>query len=176
MFKLPLTPWLAARRGRNVRLERYRKVLWAALRTRGYKEILAQAGLTSAESIANLRSIEESLPKIPFVEEAKLLGEPSEFWNPAAPATELQSFLCPAPAGARTAVLARNFEETGSVRVFDPSSLDEMRRFGPETLAGPLDVLIDLTRSEVDALPSISHAVVAFTGLRSEPMSETSRD
>src|ERR1700676_2285344 len=108
----------------DVRLERFRRVLLAAQRTRRYQPALERAGLTSPGAINRLGSIEEALQKLPCMDWAEFQGSPADFYNPAAPAPALQRLRYPTNHRIRTAVLGRRLFESSSVRVFHSHSID----------------------------------------------------
>ena len=165
--------------GRDVRLARFRAVLLAAHRARGYREALESAGLASPESITRLRSIEDILPKLPCLSQAEFRAAPSEFHNPTAPAPKLQRLWRHTPTPVRTAVLAPHFEENALVRVFDPGSAQEIRRFDPEVIAAPLELLIELAekaRRGIPSIPTPGRAIIALTRLEYCALPESARD
>lgn len=163
----------------DVRLARFRRVLLAAQRTRRYKPALESAGLTSPGAINRLCSIEEALQKLPCMDWAEFQGSPADFYNPAAPAPALQRLRYPTNHQIRTAVLGPRLVESASVRVFHPSWIDQIRAFRPEALAGPVAVLMQLAevaRRAGEAIPTVTRAIVAFTGLEHGVLTDAGRD
>jgi hypothetical protein len=164
---------------RDVRLARFRRVLLAAQRTRRYQPALERAGLTSPGAINRLSSIEEALQKLPRMDWAEFQGSPADFYNPAAPAPALQRLRYPTNHRIRTAVLGPRLVESASVRVFQPGWIEAIREFRPEALAGPVSVLMRLAeaaRHAGEAIPTVTHAIVAFTGLEHGVLTEAGRD
>jgi len=163
----------------DVRLARFRRVLLAAQRTRRYQPALERAGLTSPGAINRLGSIEEALQKLPYMDWAEFQGSPADFYNPAAPAPALQQLRYPTNHRIRTAVLGPRLVESASVRVFHPDWIDQIRQFRPEALAGPVSVLMQLAEDALktgEAIPTVTRAIVAFTGLEHGSLTESGRD
>lgn len=164
---------------RDVRLARFRRVLRAAQRTRRYQAALERAGLTSPGAISRLCSIEEALQQLPRMDWAEFQGSPADFYNPAAPAPALQRFRYPTNHQIRTAVLGPRLVESASVRVFQPDWIEQVREFRPEALAGPVSVLMQLAKAAHytgTAIPTVTRAIVAFTGLEHGALTEAGRD
>src|SRR5690242_9300626 len=164
---------------RDVRLARFRRVLLAAQRIRRYQPALESAGLTSSAAINRLGSIEEALQKLPCMDWAEFQGSPADFYNPAAPAPALQRLRYPTNHRIRTAVLGPRLVESAAVRVFHPGWIDQIRKFRPEALAGPVAVLMQLAeaaREAAEAIPTVTRAIVAFTGLEHGALTEAARD
>jgi len=160
-------------------LARFQRVLLAAQRTRRYQPALERAGLTSPGAINRLGSIEEALQKLPCMDWAEFHGSPADFYNPAAPAPALQRLRYPTKHQIRTAVLGPRLVENTSVRVFNPGWIDQVRQFRPEALAGPVAVLMQLAEAARDtggAIPTVTRAIVAFTGLEHGALTEAGRD
>jgi hypothetical protein len=155
----------------DIRLTRFRHVLLAAQRTRRYQPALERAGLTSPGAINRLGSIEEALQKLPCLDWAEFQGNAADFYNPAAPAPALQRLRYPTNHQIRTAVLGPRLVENASVRVFRPDWIEQIREFRPEALAGPATVLLRLP-----PVPSVTRAIVAFTGLEHGTLTEAERD
>jgi hypothetical protein len=163
----------------DVRLARFRRVLLAAQQTRRYQQALESAGLTSPGAINRLGSIEEALQKLPCMDWAEFQGSPADFYNPAAPSPARQRLRYPTNQRIRTAVLGPRLVESASVRVFHPGWIDQIRKFGPEALAGPVAVLMQLAeaaRQAGEAIPTVTRAIVAFTGLEHGALTEAGRD
>jgi hypothetical protein len=134
-------------------LARFRRVLLAAQRTRSYQPALERAGLTSPGAINRLGSIEEALQKLPCMDWAEFHGSPADFYNPAAPSPALQRLRYPTNHQIRTAVL--------------------------EALAGPVAVLMQLAeaaRQARETIPTVTRAIVAFSGLEHGALTEAGRD
>jgi hypothetical protein len=168
-----------APRGRDHRLARFRQVLLAAHRTRGYREALETAGLASSRSIARLRSIEDTLPTLPCLSQAEFRAAPWKFSNPGAPPPARQRLWRPWSTRLRAAVLCPNFQESDSVRIFDPDCLHEIKRFDPAAIAAPLEVLLSWTASPRHgrcAIPTPPRALIAFTGLEGGGLPDAARD
>ena len=167
-------------RWRDHRLARFRQVLLAAQRTRGYREALERAGFTSPRSIARLPSIEDSLARLPCLSQARFRAVPWQFSSPAAPPPPRQRFLLPFSPGLRVAVLSPNFEDSASVRILDPDCLHEIKRFRPDAVAAPLDVLLGwaagAARRGPRAIPAVPRALIAFTGLEGPGLPDSARD
>jgi hypothetical protein len=160
-------------------LARFQKVLLAAQRTRHYQPALERAGLTSPGAISRLSSIEEALQKLPCMDWAEFQGSLADSYNPAAPVPALQRLRYPTHQPIRTAVLGPRLVENASVRVFDPDWIDQVREFRPEALAGPVAVLLQLAEAAHlagEAIPSVTRAIVAFTGLQHGDLTEAGRD
>jgi phenylacetate-CoA ligase len=69
--------------------------------------------------------------------------------------------------------------ESASVRVFHPDWTDQIRQFRPEALAAPVSVLMQLGEDALktgEAIPTVTRAIVAFTGLEHESLTESGRD
>ena len=71
------------------------------------------------------------------------------------------AFVHPLDPAARTAILARGFEESDTVRVFPRGWTDAAARFRPTSIAGAVEALLAMARYEVE----LQHAVIAFTDL-----------
>src|SRR5262249_35222066 len=136
--------WLSISRRSDVRLTRFRQALLAAQRARAYHPILENARLAPPGAGARLEGIEEALPKLAPVDWSQFSGCPDHFQNPAAPLPESQRLRNPTAQRPRTAVLMSGFVESSRVRVFRPAWIGEIRRFHPETIAGPLRALMPL--------------------------------
>ncbi|MBL8228178.1 MAG: hypothetical protein JNL98_06860 [Bryobacterales bacterium] len=146
--------------------QRFENLLSAARRSVYYRrrrvEIPQDA---AAEPEAMLRI----LKKIPPVELNSFLRNPADFynWTPAPP--ELQTLESHLPTTGRTALLATGFRETELVKCFSHQPFDEIAEYQPESLAGALSRLCRLAELVLERrieLPSVRHAVIAFTGLR----------
>ena len=164
---------------RDVRLIRFRHVLLAAQRTRRYQPALERAGLASPGAINRLGSIEEALQQLPCLDWAEFQGNAADFYNPAAPAPALQRLRYPTNHQIRTAVLGPRLVESASVRVFRPDWIEQIREFRPEALAGPATVLLRLAeagRQGGETIPSVTRAIVAFTGLEHGTLTDAERD
>ena len=164
---------------RDVRLARFRHVLLAAQRTRRYQPALERAGLSSPGAINRLGSIEEALQQLPCLDWAEFQGNAADFYNPAAPAPVLQRLRYPTNHQIRTAVLGPRLIENASVRVFRPDWIEQIREFRPEALAGPATVLLRLAEAVLqggETIPSVTRAIVAFTGLEHGALTEAERD
>jgi len=77
------------------------------------------------------------------------------------------------------AVLGPRLVESASVRVFRPYWIEQIREFRPEALAGPATVLLRLAkagRQGGETIPSVTRAIVAFTGLEHGTLTEAERD
>ena len=160
-------------------MARFRRVLLAAQRTRRYQPALESAGLTSPGAINRLGSIEEALQKLPRMDWAEFQGSPADFYNPAAPAPALQRLRYPTNRQIRTAVLGPRLVESAAVRVFHPGWIDQIRQFRPEALAGPVAVLLQLAEAALqtgEAIPTVTRAIVAFTGLEHGTLPQAGRD
>jgi hypothetical protein len=81
-------------------------------------------------------------------------------------------FIHPIDPAPRTAILARGFLETRSVRTFPEGWTERARRFEPASIAGPLEVLRRLARDTW----SFEHAVVVFTYPGSAGVTPLDRD
>jgi hypothetical protein len=163
--------------GRDLRLSRFRKVLLAAQRTRGYRSALERAGLCSPREIARIRSINEALQRIPCLDWTEFRGALDDFQNPVATAPAAPGLRYPSNREVRTAVLGLRVAESSLLRMFSPGEidqrfLDEMRRFEPEAIAAPVNVLLQLAES----IPALTRAVIAFSGLELGVLSEADRD
>lgn len=120
---------------------------------------------TSAEPEGMLRI----LKKIPPVDLSSFLRNPADFYNWTQAEPELQTLECHLPSTGRTALLATGFRETELVKCFSHQPFDEIAEYQPESLAGALSRLCRLAELVLErriALPSVRHAVIAFTGLR----------
>jgi hypothetical protein len=163
-----------------VRLARFRQVLLSAQRTRRYQPALERAGLVSPGAINRLGSIEEALQMLPCMDWAEFQGSPADFFNPAAPAPALQRLRYPTNHEIRTAVLGPRLVESSSVRVFHPDWIGQIWQFKPEAIAGPVAVLMRLAEAAASvadpAIPIVTRAIVAFTGLEHGALSEAERD
>jgi hypothetical protein len=116
---------------------------------------------------------------LPCMDWAEFQGSPADFYNPAAPAPALQRLRYPTNQQIRTAVLGPRLVESASVRVFHPEWIDQIWQFKPEAIAGPVAVLMRLAEaaSQADpAIPAVTRAIVAFTGLEHGAMTEAERD
>jgi len=152
-------------------------VVLAAHHTRGYREALRRAGLDNPKSIASLGSIEETLSRLPYLSQAQFRAAPLEFLNlKSPPAASQPLFWSPTSTELRAAVLVPNFKETELVRVFDPDRAQDTRRFSPDLIAAPLNVLLQWAGSGSPHLPGGQRAIVAFTGLEDGALSESARD
>ena len=162
---------------RDIRLRRFRQVLLAALRTRGYRQSLQRAGFGKPEAIAALCSIDEALHRLPCLDWAEFKRSPADYSNPFPPD--------PAPPTLRqarkikTAVLSPRFVETDSIRIFDPHSIDRIRSYAPEAIAAPIGVLrrlADMACRAGGTILTLSHSVVVFTGPENGILSDGDRD
>lgn len=169
-------PWFPSR---DIRLARFRQILLAAQRTRYYQAALQRAGLAAPRAISRLSSVEEALEKLPYMDWAEFSASPIDFLNPTAPTPEPQHLRYPTAHEIRTAVLGAQLVETDSVRCFDPTWTGSLRQFRPEAIAGPVRVLMELAetmRDNHDVIPTLTRAIVAFTGLEQGSLSESERD
>lgn len=181
--RLQLRPnrwWVGgARGGQDARLARFRQVLLAAQQTPGYRESLQLAGLASPRSATRLRSIEDTLRKLPRLTHAEFRAAGTEFCNPAAPPASPQRLWSPISTRLRAAILAPNFLESDSVRVFDPDRTQDTRRFEPDLIAAPLNVLLRWAHAEgrvARALPRVHRAIIAFVGTEDGALPDGARD
>ena len=106
---------------------------------------------------------------------AAFQGSPADFYNPAAPSPALQRLRYPTNHQIRTAVLGPRLVESASVKVFHPAWIDQIREFRPEALAGPVAVLMRLAAAG-ETIPTLTRAVVAFSGLEHGALTEAGRD
>src|SRR5262245_2084614 len=161
---------------RDVRLNRLRGALLAALGTRAYRERLERAGLATPSRILRLRTIEEALQRLPRVDWREFCSWPADFCNPAAPDPGRLRLLVPAGRRPlRTAVLDHRFVQNEFTRVFLPSRVERIRRFCPEAVAGSMSSLRRLKEKAGDSL-TVTHALIVFTGLDHGAMSQAERD
>jgi hypothetical protein len=167
--------WLSSSWRSDIRLNRFRRVLLAARRTRAYRQSLERACLAEPAPILRLRSIEEALHRLPCVDWHEFSGWPSDFCNPAGPDPGRLRLHSPAGRQFRTAVLDARFTQNDFTRVFHPSWVDRIRKFRPEALAAPIGALRRLTEKAGDTL-TLTHAVIVFTGLDHGAMSQAERD
>jgi hypothetical protein len=154
-------------------------VLLAAQRTRRYRPALERAGLATPVAISRLCSIEEALHKLPCLDWAEFHGSAADFYNPAAPAPALQRLRYPTNRQIRTAVLGPRLIESSSVRNFQPSCIEQIREFRPEAIAGPPTVLLRLAETAREgsrAIPTVTRAMVVFTGFEHGALTEAQRD
>jgi len=176
----PIRWWAGGwRGGHNSRLARFRQVLLAAQQTSGYRESLQRAGLSSRRSAARLDSIEETLEKLSCLTQEEFHAGGSEFCNPAAPAASPRRLWSPIATRLRAAILAPDFIESDSVRVFDPDRPQDTRRFEPDLIAAPLSILIRWARAEgrlARSLPRVQRAIIAFTGTGDGALPESTRE
>jgi len=163
----------------DCQLERFRKVLLAALETEWYRPVLEKAGIGARAEVDSLRSISEALPRFPPLDLADYRESLAQFLNPRAPEPEPQRLRCffePAP---KIAVLLPGFEQSAGVRVFASDWTRKLEKFHAEVIAAPLEVLRHLARSIQEgrvAVPPLTHAVVPFTGIQEGLITEQDRE
>jgi phenylacetate-CoA ligase len=110
---------------------------------------------------------------------AEFQGSPADFYNPAAPSPALQRLRYPTNHQIRTAVLGPRLVESSAIKVFNPGWIEPIREFRPEALAGPVAVLMQLAEAASQArqtIPTVTRAIVAFTGLEHGALTEAGRD
>jgi hypothetical protein len=107
----------------DLRLSRFRRVLLAAQRTRGYRPALERAGLRSPREIARVRSIEEALHKLPCLGWTEFRGALEDFQDPAATAPAPPGLRYPSDREVRTAVVGLHVTESSSLRMFAPGEI-----------------------------------------------------
>jgi hypothetical protein len=103
----------------------------------------------------------------------------AEFRNRRAPAPALAPFRYPVPCVPRTAVLAGGFRAHPPARVFAPGWTEQARAFAPQAIAAPLATVRLLARRAAAgrlAVPSLTHAVIAFVSAGAEPVADADRD
>lgn len=82
------------------------------------------------------------------------------------------SFVHPTDPTVRTAILARGFRESALVRVFPEGWSERARRFHPEAIAGPLELLRRMARDTW----AFEQALVVFTYAGGPAVSPQDRD
>jgi hypothetical protein len=172
-----------ATEARDFRLSRFRGVLLAAQRTRGYRSALERAGLCSRE-IARVRSIEEALHKLPCLDWTEFRGALEDFQNPGATAPAPPGLRYPSDREVRTAVVGLHVAESSSLRMFAPGEisqrfLQEIRQFEPEAIAAPVNVLMQVAgpaRHGRESIPALTRAIIAFSGPEHGVLSEADRE
>jgi hypothetical protein len=153
--------------GADVRVARFKRVLRAAQRTERYQPLLAGAGLATAESLASVDSVEETLERLPAIDLEEFRSSPAAFESPGGLAPALQPFRSPLEHTPKTAILMAGFEQTSGVRVMAHNWSRSLRGFGATALAAPLTVLREVAaaveRGEQE-INGLKHFVIPFTG------------
>jgi len=180
-MKIPDRWWCGSRAAaRDFRLARFRQILLSARRTRRYRPALDLACLSSARDVASLCAIEEALHKLPYMDWWDFRGSPADFRNPRAPAPAPPQLRYPANRQILTAVVGLRIVESGVARMFHPGWIEQIRQFGPEAIAAPVRVLKRLAASASyqgrSVFPSLTRAVVAFTGVEHGTLSSADRN
>jgi hypothetical protein len=81
-------------------------------------------------------------------------------------------FVHPTDTAVRTAILARGFRENALVRIFPEGWSERARRFQPDAIAGPLELLRRMARDTW----AFEQALVVFTYAGCPPVSPQDRD
>jgi hypothetical protein len=161
------------------RLEQFRSVLMAALRTRKYQPALQSAGLGSAETIARVSSVRRTLDVLPRIDAHEYRSGAADCRNPVAPMPGPQELRFPLALVPRTAVLTPGFVSSGPVQVLTADWERRLELFRPEAIAGPLPVLRMLAASALSGkarIPPLRNAVIAFSRVGEHTMGEADRD
>ena len=165
--------------GVDVRLARFRRVLRAAQRTRGYQPLLQSAGLATLEALASVDSVERTLERLPEIDLSEFCGSPAAFESPGGLQPTPQAFRSPLEHTPKTAILMTGFQPAAGVKVMAQNWSQGLKRFGASALAAPVGVLRSLAE-EVEAgeppAPSLRHFVVAFTGGDQGELAEDDRE
>ena len=153
--------------GTELRLARFRRVLRAAQRTRGYRPLLENAGLATPEALAGVDSVEGTLDRLPAIDLDEFNGAAAAFETPGALHPTPQAFRSPLEHTPKTAILMGGFQQASGIRVMEQNWGKGLKRFGASALAAPIGVLRTLA-TEAEAgqqdLPPLHHFVVSFTG------------
>ena len=150
----------------DVRLARFKRVLLAAQKVYGYRKHLRAAGLASPHTVTSLAEVEPVLNLLPITDIGEFRNSPAEFENAAAFPPGPQPFLFPLRFAPRTAVLMLGFQQTKSVKYIQPN-WTLLTQFRPEAVAASVGMLRMLAKgisSGRGRLPSLKHAMIAFTG------------
>lgn len=161
------------------RPSKLRAVLLAALKTRLYRPVLETAGLGTPGDIADVRSVEQALAKLPSVNVCVPGIRPTTLLNPDGPRRWRRELYWPLPKAARTAILAGGFRENGETKVFHDVRRGDLLDYAPDALAGPvceLRRLADAAEDRSRRLPRLEHSVIAFSILRQAFLSNEARD
>lgn len=173
--------WMSRRpaSGTQFRLEQFRNVLAAAWETRKYRPLLEAAGLGTKEAVAGLTCIQAGLNLLPGIALDEYRSATADFRNPAASGWKPHKLRFPLARVPRTAVLMPGFSASGRVQVFTSDWERRLRLFRPEAIAAPVAVLRALAesvRGASFALPPLEHAVIAFSRVGEDPISEADRE
>lgn len=159
--------WLkAARPAKPVQQQRFEALLNAARRSVYYRR---QQVALPEESARDREEMQRLLKQVPVLSLETFLRTPADFYNWAAPPPEPLPLECHLPHTGRTALLAAGFQETETVRCFPFQPFEDLADYQPESLAGSVQRLCRLAEAVQErriALPSLRHAVIAFTGLK----------
>lgn len=153
--------------GVDVRLLRFRRVLRAAQRTTGYQPMLEVAGLATPEALASVKSVEETLERLPVIDWDEFCTSHGTFESPGGARPSPQAFKSPLDHTPKTAILMAGFQTSSSIKVMAQNWTKGLKQFGANALAAPVQVLRSLANAveigQQDA-PSLRHFVVSFTG------------
>jgi hypothetical protein len=163
----------------EVRIARFKRVLRAAQRTQRYQSVLENAGLATAEALASIDSVEQTLKRLPAIELLEFRSSPAAFESPGGTGPTPQAFRSPLDHTPKTAILMPGFEQTSRVKVMAQSWSKHLKRFGASALAAPLTVLrevataVETGRQEIQGL---KHFVIPFTGGEQGELAEEDRE
>jgi hypothetical protein len=145
----------------------FRRVLRAAQRTQRYQPLLEGAGLSTAEALAAIVSVERTLERLPAIELEEFRGEPAAFESPAGINPALQAFRSPLNHTPKTAILMAGFQQTSGVKVIGRNWSQGVKCFRASALAAPLRVLRELAafvETGEQEISGLKHFVIPFTG------------
>ena len=158
---------------------RMRALLLAAFNTRYYRRVLDATGLRKAADILALASPAEALRRLPALKLSQWRFRREAFVNRSASRSEAPRLFLPLPPVEKAAVLAAGFKRGRGVRVFSELRRSSLIRYRPQVIAGPVGVLRLLAEANEDRgapVPRVSHAVIAFGGVRHGFVSDEARD
>lgn len=150
--------------------------------------VLAAAGQTAYYRRLGLTAegagrIEEFLDRFPRIDGALRARRRQAFHNPRAAKPGLKRLLSPVHPVPRTAVflggIAGGIVESAAVRIFRPDQAGLLGRFGPEAIAAPANLLIELARlaeSREIFVPRLQRYLIVFTEVGDQPLDDAGRD
>jgi hypothetical protein len=160
-------------------LRRFQAVLLAALQTEHYAAFLQSAGLGTPEAVEALKSIEDTLPRLPRMDLDELRRDPARFHSPGARPPRLHKLHYPLDPAPKTAILLPGFAENGKTKVLAKNWQSRVERFRPEAIAAPLGVLRELARHVEHGSAVMAHLqypIIAFTTVGEGPLSDADRE
>ncbi|MDX2151991.1 MAG: hypothetical protein SFV54_14730 [Bryobacteraceae bacterium] len=154
-------------------LARLRRVVAAAAATPFYHPWVTGGRLLDGRHVRPLQSQREALACFPRVERDWVAHHPSEFKNPYEQRVKQPRLLAGFPVPTRAAVFGLPVETSPLVACFGSPDDPLIDGFRPEALAGPFDVLRQLSRRKLDGL---RQSIIVFRTLEEGRLTDSERD